>query len=81
MADTVTRAWDASDYLKAEQDQLLYLDAAFEEGDARLIAAALGDIAQDPSSTIRPYGSRAHEKETENWRRYVDMVELILRTT
>jgi len=30
---------------------------------------------------LTPAGRRAHEKETENWRRYVDMVELILRTT
>ena len=26
-------------------------------------------------------GRRAHKRETESWRRYVDMVELILQTT
>jgi probable addiction module antidote protein len=46
MAKTKTRPWDAADHLQAEEDQLLYLEAAFEEGDATLIAAALGDIAR-----------------------------------
>ena len=30
---------------------------------------------------LTPSGHRAHEKETETWRSYVDMVELILQTT
>ena len=30
---------------------------------------------------LTPTGRRAHERETESWRRYVDMVELILQTT
>jgi probable addiction module antidote protein len=46
VAGTTTRRWDAADHLGSEQDQLLYLEAAFEGGDAALIAAALGDIAR-----------------------------------
>ncbi len=46
MTKTRTRSWDAADHLQTEEDQLLYLEAAFEEGDATLIAAALGDIAR-----------------------------------
>ena len=46
MAKTKTRPWDVVDYLQTEEEQLLYLEAAFEEGDATLIAAALGDIAR-----------------------------------
>ena len=46
MTKTRTRPWDAADHLQTEEDQLLYLEAAFEEGDATLIAAALGDIAR-----------------------------------
>jgi len=46
MTRTTTQRWDAADHLETEEDQLLYLEAAFEEGDAALIAAALGDIAR-----------------------------------
>ena len=37
---------DITDHLKTEADMVAYLDAALEEGDASLIAAALGDIAR-----------------------------------
>ena len=46
MAKTQTRRWDAADYLQTEEDIVAYLDAAFEDGDPGLIAAALGDIAR-----------------------------------
>ena len=46
MGNSLTQRWDAADHLETEEDQLLYLEAAFEEGDAALIAAALGDIAR-----------------------------------
>jgi probable addiction module antidote protein len=46
MTTTTIRPWDAADHLDTEEDQLLYLEAALEEGDAPLIAAALGDIAR-----------------------------------
>jgi probable addiction module antidote protein len=40
--------WDASDELKTDEDCALYLQAIIEEadGDQKLIAAALGDIAR-----------------------------------
>lgn len=41
-----TKVWDPAEYLETEEDIAAYLQAAFEEGDASLIAAALGDIAR-----------------------------------
>lgn len=38
--------FDAADYLTTPEDRAAYLQAAIEEGDSRLIAAALGDIAR-----------------------------------
>jgi probable addiction module antidote protein len=40
--------YDTADYLKNEDDIAAYIDAVMEEGadDARLIAAALGDVAR-----------------------------------
>lgn len=46
MAKTQTKTWDITEHLKSEEDMVAYLDAALEEGDASLIAAALGDIAR-----------------------------------
>lgn len=46
MAKTQTRPWDAAEHLEAEEDAAAYLEAAFEEGDPELFAAALGDIAR-----------------------------------
>jgi probable addiction module antidote protein len=42
----MTRPWDAAEYLESEGDMAAYLEAALEEGDASLVAAALGDIAR-----------------------------------
>ena len=41
-----TKPWDASEYLKTEQDIIDYLDAAAETGDPRLMQAAIGDVAE-----------------------------------
>lgn len=41
-----TTAWDVADHLKSPEDERLYLEAAFEDGDPALVAAALGDIAR-----------------------------------
>lgn len=38
--------WDASEYLKTEQDIIEYLDAAAETGDPALLQAAIGDAAK-----------------------------------
>ncbi|MCG3196225.1 MAG: putative addiction module antidote protein [Candidatus Omnitrophica bacterium] len=46
MTKTKTFAWDAAEKLETEEDMAAYLEAALEEGDAALVAAALGDIAR-----------------------------------
>ena len=46
MGTTQTRPWDAADHLESNEDVVAYLEAAFEDGDPALIAAALGDIAR-----------------------------------
>jgi len=38
-----TTLWDAAEYLESPEAIAGYLEAAFEEGDPALIAAALGD--------------------------------------
>ena len=51
MTNTKTRPWDAADHLETREEVVAYLDAAFEEGDPSLIAAALGDIARAKGMT------------------------------
>ncbi len=46
MAKTVTTPWDPADHLRTDEDMAAYLEAALEEGDPALVAAALGDIAR-----------------------------------
>jgi probable addiction module antidote protein len=46
MAKTRTRPWDAAEHLGTEEDMAAYLEAALQEGDPTLVAAALGDIAR-----------------------------------
>ncbi len=46
MVKTSTTIWDPSEHLKSEEDMVAYLEAALEESDPALIAAALGDIAR-----------------------------------
>lgn len=41
-----TTLWDPSEYLDSPASIAAYLEAAFEDGDPALIAAALGDIAR-----------------------------------
>ncbi|WP_174803214.1 addiction module antidote protein [Martelella limonii] len=43
--------FDAADYLETPEDIALYLDAVLEEGDAALIAVALGDVARSKGMT------------------------------
>lgn len=43
--------WDAADYLEMEADIAAYLNAAFEDGDTSVIAAALGDVARAKGMT------------------------------
>ena len=51
MAKTVTTPWDPADHLKTDEDMAAYLEAALEEGDPALVAAALGDIARAKGMT------------------------------
>lgn len=46
MAKTKTQRWDAAEHLETDEDMAEYLEAALEEGDTALVAAALGDIAR-----------------------------------
>lgn len=46
MTKTRTKRWDAADHLERPEDIAAYLEAALEEDDPRLLAAALGDIAR-----------------------------------
>ena len=41
-----TTVWDPSKYLSSPRSIVAYLEAAFEDGDPALIAAALGDVAR-----------------------------------
>jgi probable addiction module antidote protein len=46
MAKAKTKRWDPAEHLESEEDMAAYLEAALEDGDPALIAAALGDIAR-----------------------------------
>jgi probable addiction module antidote protein len=43
---TKTRPWDPAVHLTTEEDLVAYLDAALEDGDPAVVAAALGDISR-----------------------------------
>jgi len=51
MAKTKTKRWDTAEHLETSQDVAAYLEAALEEGDSALVAAALGDIARAKGMT------------------------------
>lgn len=51
MAKTKTLPWDPAEHLETEADMAAYLEAALEEGDPALVAAALGDIARAKGMT------------------------------
>jgi probable addiction module antidote protein len=46
MPKTRTSPWDPAEHLETDADMAAYLEAALEEGDPALVAAALGDIAR-----------------------------------
>jgi len=46
MPKTKTRRWDITRDLRNERDMAAYLNAALEDGDPVLVAAAQGDIAR-----------------------------------
>ena len=43
--------WDAAEYLESPESIAAYLEAAFEDGDPALVAAALGDVARAQGMT------------------------------
>ncbi len=43
---TKTRGWDAAQHLETDEDCAAYLDAALDQDDPALLAAALGDVAR-----------------------------------
>ena len=51
MSKSITKPWDPAQHLNNEEDMAAYLEAALEEGDPALVAAALGDIAKAKGMT------------------------------
>jgi probable addiction module antidote protein len=51
MPKTKTRPWDLAEHLADAEDMAAYLEAALEDGDPRVVAAALGDIARAKGMT------------------------------
>jgi probable addiction module antidote protein len=51
MVKTQTHPWDVTRYLDSDEAMAAYLDAALEEDDPALLAAALGDIARAKGMT------------------------------
>jgi probable addiction module antidote protein len=43
--------WNIDNHLNTTTDMALYLEAAFEDGDPQVIAAALGDVARAKGMT------------------------------
>ena len=58
MPKTETLPWDMADHLKTREDIALYLEAALEDGDPKLIAATLEDIARATETVELPQESR-----------------------
>ena len=46
MTKTTTTIWDPASHLSMEEDVAAYLEAALQDGDPQLVAAALGDISR-----------------------------------
>jgi probable addiction module antidote protein len=51
MEKTETHPWDPAEHLETDEDMAAYLEAALEDGDPNLVAAALGDIARAKGMT------------------------------
>jgi probable addiction module antidote protein len=45
-ATVETSRWDVAEFLRSEKKIAAYLEAAFEDGDPRVIAAALANVAR-----------------------------------
>ena len=64
MARTETRHWDAAEHIETDADAAAYLEAALEEGDAELVAAALDDIARAKGLADRERLAEPHQSHT-----------------
>jgi probable addiction module antidote protein len=53
MSKTITKRYDVAEHLRTPEEMAVYLEACFKEadGDATLIAKALGDIARAKGMT------------------------------
>jgi probable addiction module antidote protein len=51
MSKTKAKAWDAAEHLKTDADRVTYLEAALDDGDPSVVAAALGDVARAKGMT------------------------------
>ena len=51
MTKIATTVWDPAAHLSTIEDVAAYLEAALEDGNAQLVAAALGDIARAKGMT------------------------------
>lgn len=51
MSKAKTVPWDPAKHLQTDEDMAAYLEAALEEEDPALVAAALGDIARAKGMT------------------------------
>jgi probable addiction module antidote protein len=51
MAKTRTQPWDVAEHLETAEDMAGYLEAALDDGDPKLVAAVLGDIARAKGMT------------------------------
>ena len=51
MTGIATTAWKTEDHLETPEDIAAYLDAVFEDGDAALIAQAMGVVARAKGMT------------------------------
>ena len=60
---TKTRPWDPVEYLETADDAIAYLEAAFEDGDPRVIAAALGDVARRQGMTSVAAKARLRQRK------------------
>ena len=51
MKKVATQPWDPSKYINTKEDMAAYLEAALEDGDPKIVASVLGDIARSKGMT------------------------------
>ena len=67
MAQTITTHWNPAEHLKTQEDIVAHLEAALEDGDDKLLAAALKDIARArgmPASAVSPAAAPTRRRFT-----------------